>query len=116
MTLHLITLVVNFNNYKWANTLINVIEKDKVYVVTEDNPENIMSLVPDTILKNNVNVILASQNLGYRQLSLSIYCKGQDISECKDKLITEIAKLSEAYRQGFENQKMILDSISHDNK
>lgn len=115
MTLHLITLVINFSSYKWVDTPIEVVEKDKTYVVTSENDEYVMKLVPELIPKNRVNVILASKPTSVSQISLAMYCLSKDVREGKDKLITEITRLSEAYRQGFEKQALVLQNITHDN-
>lgn len=116
MTLHLITLALSFNNYKWVDNPIEVIEKEKTYVVTEDNDEEVMRLIPELIPKSRVNVVMASKASSFRQISLSIYCPTKDITEAKDKLITEITRLSEAYRKGFEQQAEVLAKITHSNE
>lgn len=116
MILHFITLTLGFSSYKWIASQIEVIEKDKVFVVSEDNDIDVMRLIPEVIPKSRVNVVLAPKQTSLRQISLSIYCLSKDIIEAKDKLITEIRRLSEAYRVGFEEQAKILEELTHENK
>lgn len=116
MTLHLVTLILGFNNYKWVDNSIEVIEKENMFVVRGEHDVEIMKLIPAIILKSKVGVVLAPQHTSLRQISLSIYCLNKDLAESKDKLITEIRGLSEAYRLGFEHQKTILENITHENK
>ncbi len=116
MTLHLITITLGFNGYKWIDNPIDVIEKEHTYVLTSENDEYLARLVPELIPKSKVNVVLAAKHTGYRQISLSIYTTGHTITEAKDKLILEIRGLSEAYRKGFEEQAKILETITHENQ
>lgn len=113
MTLHLITLIVGFNAYKWVDNPIECIEKENAFIVTDENDEAILRLIPELIPKSKIGVILASQHTSIRQISLSIYTQGKDLTEAKDKLITEITRLSEAYNVGFAQQKIVLANIIH---
>lgn len=115
MTLHLITLTISFTKYKWSDTALQVQEKENAFVVTDDNDMDIMKLVPDVIAKNRINVILVPKLDSVKQISLAMYCQGRDIIETKDKLITEIRQLSEAFIKGFEEQKKMLETLTYEN-
>jgi hypothetical protein len=116
MTLHLITLVLGFSSYKWIDNPIEVVEKENSFIVSDDNESAVLSLVPELISKNRVNMVLASKATSLKQITLSIYCMQSRIRESKDKLITEIIKLSDAFQKGFEQQKTILQNITYENQ